>query len=95
MIAAALGHPQPYAVSHVEIGNEQGLDAALAAQFSAIATAMDARAGKLKLPFNFSYVFGPRPDLSPTGHWSHNWSVSAHAIQPLLVIHAWFLRDCL
>lgn len=71
---AALGHPQPYAVSHVEIGNEQGLDAALAAQFSAIATSMDSRVEKLKLPFNFSYVFGPRPDLSPAGHWSHNWS---------------------
>ena len=49
----------------VEIGNEQGLDAALAAQFTSIANAMDSRAKQLRLPFNFSFVFGPRPDLSP------------------------------
>ena len=70
----ALGHPKPYAVTMVELGNEQGLDTGLAAQFAAIAHAMDARVGELQLPFNFSYVFGPRPDLSSSGHWSHNWS---------------------
>jgi alpha-L-arabinofuranosidase len=71
---ASFGHPAPFNITHVEIGNEQGLTAALALQMSQIATAMDARVAKLRLPFNFSYIFGPRPDLSPQGHWSHNWS---------------------
>ena len=71
---ASFGHPEPYNVTWVEIGNEQGLNTALAAQFTTIASAMDNRARQLRLPFNFSFVFGPRPDLSPQGRWSGNWS---------------------
>ena len=54
---AADGHPQPYGINHLELGNEERVDAAYAAQFAAIADAVWARDPKLILVVgDFEYV---------------------------------------
>jgi len=51
------GHPAPYNVTFVEIGNEQGLDTALLTTFAAITAAMDARSRAIGAPL-FRYAIG-------------------------------------
>ena len=63
-LRAADGHPAPFNITHVEIGNEQNLTPDLLQHVVDISAAMDARAAQLELDVSFSYYIGHNIDAS-------------------------------
>ena len=58
------GHPAPYNITHIEIGNEQDLTPLLLQNVVAISAAMEQRVAELGLSIDFKYIIGHNLDSS-------------------------------
>ena len=50
------GHPEPYNITHIEIGNEQGLTTQLLQNVVDISSAMEAQVAQLGLDLQFKVI---------------------------------------
>ena len=58
------GHPEPYNITHIEIGNEQDLTVLLLENVVNISQAMEQRVAELGLDIAFKYIIGHNLDAS-------------------------------
>jgi len=58
------GHPEPYNITHIEIGNEQALTLQLLEQIVNISSTMEQRVAALGLNVSFKYIIGENLDSS-------------------------------